>query len=662
MKKIVILAAAIILYTGVTYGQSKYIEHKISKGETVTSISKKYNVTPSDIYKLNPNAVDGIDLDAVLKIPNSNAGIVKFANTPSASKIVKKHSVKAKETLFSIAKMYDVKVGDLEALNKKDIGVGGIKIGQVLLIPSAATTVTKLVEVPSTKTAPVAKPVAEAVKTTQEVAKNIQAYHTVSPKETKFGIAKQYQITVTTLEQLNPEIKDNLEVGTTLRLSSNTPVYSPGAKTALAPAKNGAFVDYTVKPKETLYSLSKASGLTEEKFVALNPALKDGVQVGMVVKMPATSNNYVISVKKAQVDLSDKLNKRESKELVMLLPFNADKVGVNPEVTIQQSLKTDKFLNMTLDFYAGAMMAIDSAKKMGLPLKVKILDSKESNTSSAVSSLVLNNNLTSSDAVIGPFFQTHVETVAGLLEANGIPVISPLSNEKGKPFSNLYQAMPSNEDVKKKMMDFMFSKNANVIAVVDSKKGSVKKYLSETYPEVKIATLNDNGMPTAESLKAMLEPGKLNYVILETERTSMVLSTCSILTNNLSKFDIQLVTLEKNETLDSAEIPLESLTKLKLLYPSVTKENESSSASVFAKDFKKLNNIYPNKYATRGFDVTFDTILRLFNEGGYKTSVEEFASEQLENKFNYVNIDGAYYNKGVYLMYFDTDLTVKEAK
>ncbi|MBQ0116537.1 MAG: LysM peptidoglycan-binding domain-containing protein [Flavobacterium sp.] len=662
MKKIVILAAAIILYTGVTYGQSKYIEHKISKGETVTSISKKYNVTPSDIYKLNPNAVDGIDLDAVLKIPNSNAGIVKFANTPSASKIVKKHTVKAKETLFSIAKMYDVKVGDLEALNKKDIGVGGIKIGQVLLIPSAATTVTKLVEVPSTKTAPVAKPVAEAVKTTQEVAKNIQAYHTVSPKETKFGIAKQYQITVATLEQLNPEIKDNLEVGTTLRLNSNTPVYSPGAKTALAPAKNGAFVDYTVKPKETLYSLSKASGLTEEKFVALNPALKDGVQVGMVVKMPATSNNYVISVKKAQVDLSDKLNKRESKELVMLLPFNADKVGVNPEVTIQQSLKTDKFLNMTLDFYAGAMMAIDSAKKMGLPLKVKILDSKESNTSSAVSSLVLNNNLTSSDAVIGPFFQTHVETVAGLLEANGIPVISPLSNEKGKPFSNLYQAMPSNEDVKKKMMDFMFSKNANVIAVVDSKKGSVKKYLSETYPEVKIATLNDNGMPTAESLKAMLEPGKLNYVILETERTSMVLSTCSILTNNLSKFDIQLVTLEKNETLDSAEIPLESLTKLKLLYPSVTKENESSSASVFAKDFKKLNNIYPNKYATRGFDVTFDTILRLFNEGGYKTSVEEFASEQLENKFNYVNIDGAYYNKGVYLMYFDTDLTVKEAK
>jgi hypothetical protein len=42
---------------------------------------------------------------------------------------------------------------------------------------------------------------------------------------------------------------------------------------------------------------------------------------------------------------------------------------------------------MTLDFYAGALIAIDSAK-MGLPIDVEIYDSQETKNSSAIASIV----------------------------------------------------------------------------------------------------------------------------------------------------------------------------------------------------------------------------------------------------------------------------------
>ena len=94
---------------------------------------------------------------------------------------------------------------------------------------------------------------------------------------------------------------------------------------------------------------------------------------------------------------------------------------------------------MTLDFYSGVLMAIDSARVLGLNIDVKIFDSNESKTTSNVANLIKNNNLQNADAVIGPFYQQNAEETAAILGVNKIPVISPLTKEIGNPFSNLYQ-------------------------------------------------------------------------------------------------------------------------------------------------------------------------------------------------------------------------------
>ena len=143
----------------------------------------------------------------------------------------------------------------------------------------------------------------------------------------------------------------------------------------------------------------------------------------------------------------------------------------------------------------------------------------------------------------------------------------------------------------------------------------------------------------------------------------MIFATTNTLLNALSEYQIRLVILEPNETLDFEEIALSRLTKLKLTYPSLTRENESDNAKIFEKEYKKKNKIFPTQFATRGFDITFDTLLRLAQDKTFEETITDTASEQVENKFDYSKkISGGYINKGVYILQYNSDLTISNAE
>jgi hypothetical protein len=175
--------------------------------------------------------------------------------------------------------------------------------------------------------------------------------------------------------------------------------------------------------------------------------------------------------------------------------------------------------------------------------------------------------------------------------------------------------------------------------------------------------MNDKNTFDTVSLAQYFNTNQINYVILDSENTSLILKTTGALINLQKNFQVQLVILEKNETLDFEEIPLSRLTRLKMLYPSTAKDNKSVEAAIFDKDFKLKNKIFPNNYAVRGFDLTFDIILRLTQEKSFLETIEESTSEQVESKFEYEkNTDGGFYNNGVYILEYQSDLTIKEAK
>jgi len=631
------------LFTLGVFSQVKNTTHKVEKGETIAQIAQKYSVTPYDIYQLNPDAQGGLKLNSVLLIPKK--AVVQKVIAPAIPK-AKSHKVETKETLFGIEKKYGVSDEALKKANpilEKD----GLQIGQTLIIPSISNSKT---------------PVAKTEKA---------IYHDVLPKETKYSIAKLYGITVEELEKRNPEIIPNLTIGFHLLIKGTAPkaekIVAIDSKKEIEktiPVKISKPIEYStyeVKPKETLYSLSKMFGMSPEELTLLNPDLSNGLKDGMLLKVPTTIS-ISQETKKVFASFLKKSGSDSKKKIVLLLPFNLTKIEGDTINSTSMRLKKDKFLNMTLDFYAGALIAIDSAQTLGITAEVQIYDSQETKNSSNVAAIIKENHLEDADAFIGPFYQNNIEKTAELVSGNNIPVISPLSKDIGNPYANLYQTIPTIDATKNAIFDYMNSKKGNIIAVIDKKKESIRQYIKTNHKEVQFASLLENGSLAPESLKKLFVKDKINYVILETANTGMIKSTMNTMLSVMALYKVQLVILSPNETLDTDEIDFGNLVKLKLMYPSITRENKSPEALVFENEFRKKNNIKPSTYATRGFDVTFDVITRLTQDKSFEETAETIATEQVDNKFEYYKKpDGGYTNKGVYILYYDSDLTIKVA-
>ncbi|WP_309613078.1 LysM peptidoglycan-binding domain-containing protein [Flavobacterium sp.] len=659
--------------------QEKYTKHTVAKGETINMIAQKYKVTPYDIYSLNPDSQNGIQLNSVLLIPSSASVVVIHSsqNKPQSNNS-NSHLVQPKETLYSISKQYGVTVDAIKAANG-DLLSNGLKIGQNIKIPASGSgqnvAVSKPAEAPKVVAPVVSKPVVVKVIPKVETPKGETTYHIIEPKETKYGISKKYGMTIPELERLNPQIVSEFPIGFKLVVSGNAvnqavlETAKPSVEatkptveiaTAETPSTKKYLEEYVVKPKETITTIANDYGMSEQELISLNPELKRGIKLGMILRVPKGQRKE--PVKKEQGNLLKTINTNARKQLALLLPFNISKIESDTINSTQARLKKDKFLNLTLDFYSGVLMAIDSAKVLGMNFDIKILDSQETKNSSNVAALVQQNNLQSMDAIVGPFYQTNVEKLAELLEPTKTPVISPLSKDVGKKYANLYQSMPSTEFLRSSIFDFMKAKSGNIIAVVDNKKGSVKQYIQEMQPDVRIAGLSAKGTFVADSLRVLFQKDRLNYVVLASESTGMILATTSVMLNAQKEYQVQLVILEQNDTFDFDEISLTRLTKLKLLYPSLSRPNETDEANQFDAKYKKINRITPNQYAIRGFDVTFDTLLRLSQEATFEETIQVSPSEQIENKFDYVqNATYGYSNNGIYFLYYDSDLTIKEA-
>ena len=182
-----------IIFTINAFSQENYIKHRIEKGESIYKISKKYNVSVNEILKLNPTAKKILKLNSVLLIPNSNSQIVE--NTPTIT-----HEVLPKQTLYSISKQYGVAIEDIKNANPT-IDVESLAIGLKINIPRKDFKPEIAIST-------------ETVNKLPEKTQNLEGTtHDVLPKETKYGISKQYGITIQELELLNPEILKELPVG-----------------------------------------------------------------------------------------------------------------------------------------------------------------------------------------------------------------------------------------------------------------------------------------------------------------------------------------------------------------------------------------------------------------------------------------------------------------
>ncbi len=537
------------------------------------------------------------------------------------------HTVVKDDTVTSMARKYSVTVHDIYTLNPDT--KNGIKLDDVILIP----------------------------KNEKNAKYATGTYHTVQPKETFFGIAQKYGVTVQAIQEANKAILENgLQPGLELFIPTGKK-----AESSTTITKNDDII-HIVQPQETFFGITQKYEISKEELVVKNPQLKNGLKAGDTLKIPfkkpVNEDNTFEAIRKKELK-NFAVSNKEKKEVVVMLPFRASRIG-----NAQESFKTDKFLNITVDFYSGMMMAIDEIREKGGNFNITIYDSEEVNaTNSSIEHLIKTNDFSDVDLVIGPFYQSHSEKTASLLESKGVLVVSPISREGKAIHKNLYFATPPSEVSKKMMLDYLKGKNQNTIAVVDRKKSSSKEFISQNYEGIPFVGFDEKGGIDSENLKSLLNKDKTNYVILETESTSMVLNTANLLSKLKDSYNIIMVALDRNNAFESDEIKSQTLADLNLHYPSDMNESTSEKLSSFYTEYRSKNNVLPSAMAVKGYDITYDVLLRLAQSDKFEKTADKFATQQEESKFNYIkSSDGGYYNAGIYILYYDTDLTIKEAE
>ena len=565
-----------LLFISVSYAVSyaqenqSYFLHTIEKGQSLYSISKMYNVTTSDIIRLNPGCDEKIYAGQTIKIPKGK----------ESQKGETFHTIQAGETLYKLTTMYNISAKDICEANP-GLSAENFRIGQVILIPQKEK-----------------EQVVTAQKPTEQ--SNIQG-------------------------PVVPRCKEM----------------------------------HKVKRKETIFSVSREYGISEEELIAANPELKKGMKKGQLLCIPypvATTTQPTQKEDPYAIPPSNSELFRESKETpkkmstikaALILPFQEDKRMV--------------------EYYEGFLMAVDSLKRTGTSLDLYVYDSgKEVSTLNAILS---KNEMKKMDVIFGPMHQKQIKPLSDFAKKNDIRLVIPFSQKGEEVFNNpaVYQINTPQSYLYSEVYEHFTRQfpNAHVIFIEPISADKEKaEFISGLKQELKnkgisMQTVNENA--TKETLKAALRNDKENIFIPTSGKNVLlikVLPQLTLLVRDNTGQNIHLFGYPEWQTYTRDH--LESFFELDVYFYSSFYTNTLFPAAVqFTNAYHKwyskdLISKYPN-YAMLGFDTGFFFLKGLSRYGSElenNLSNMNLTPIQTGFKFQRVNNWGGFINKKVFFIRF----------
>jgi cell wall-associated NlpC family hydrolase len=223
------LIAIFLFFTSSALFSQKTIKHTVVEGESVYVIAKKYGVTESDIYELNPKSKGTLlQLKTILLIPNKRKTVEdkKKKTTPKNSDTPEFHTAEAGESLYKIAIKYGISLEKIKEINP-NLNPESIQIGDKITIVASKKNGTdkKSKQLPKVEQPVKPKPISTPVVAPTVVAVPVSpismvcedelgnTIHTVQKGETLYRIAKMYNVKLKDLQELNEEVVENLPEG-----------------------------------------------------------------------------------------------------------------------------------------------------------------------------------------------------------------------------------------------------------------------------------------------------------------------------------------------------------------------------------------------------------------------------------------------------------------
>ena len=416
------------------------------------------------------------------------------------------------------------------------------------------------------------------------------------------------------------------------------------------------FLIYEVKKGDTFYSLEKKFNVTRGELLLLNPELKDGLKENSILKIKEIIEESAIK----KTTFRDEINTNSAIKVALLLPLRSDAFSYDSISPKEIFYKNGSLVNIATDFYLGAEIAVDSLRKSGVAIELNVFDTG-ARKSNRISSIISNQNLNANDVIIGPLYSEEAQKVAS---AVNIPVVFPMysSNQSEFKNSNIIKAAPDKKIFKQALIDYVNDvfDQGNLILVGElAATQAIKNELNIKNGTIRILT-PQNGMVQKGRFLEILKPNTKNWVIIASNNEVIISDVVNSLISLPNDTKVNVLTFDKGSVYD--KIDNLKLGKIGFTYVSEEFVDETSESSQsFTKLYQEKNNTLPSFYATKGFDITYDILVRLSSGKRLQATFREGATVRVDTKFEYKNNE-TFENEGVFILQINKDLSITKLR
>ena len=581
-------------------GKEYYI-HIVQKGESLYFIHKKYDVPIDVIKKENPSVADGLSIGEKIFVPLKKDAEITVKTDGNFIN----HTVKKQQTLYSIAKLYNVKQYDIVAVNTEIND--GLKEGQVIRIPVLS------IKNNNDATQPIKK-------------ESNYKTHTVKKGETLYSLSRLYKTTVDSIKIVNEGLKQGLKLGETIYVPVK--INKSAISTNLSVANNVSLIGEKVK-----------------KLIA---------DTGIVVKKPEYLIGLLLPFYLDENDeMVENLNALEKKSIYPKSKFAIE--FYNGFIMALDSISNDS-CKFKVHIYDTKGKDTSRTKSLLLKPEMKKFDL-------IVGPLYFNNfkyvvefAQANKIPVVSPVKQSNKILLGNDYVFKAIPSKSTTIKQICKLVVDSFKTenllVVEYEKAKEKSLAELYVKTYNH-QILGSEDTTI-------YSSIKTLKINTN----IADIVANLSSTKNNVIFVPASNQTFITNLFSHLTTALNKrnykdYKITLIGLEEWMKYDN--IDLEYFQQLNVHYCSAKYINyQDSITNKFIVDYIEKTNTYPSKNTFLGFDIAYCFGNNFINNGTLFSddSLNEKDGLSINLKFFKTGIESGFENTNSYLLYFD-DYTLK---
>ena len=554
------------------------------------------------------------------------------------------HTVTKGQSLYSISSMYNVTIDDIVRLNPGSDKQ--IREGAALKIPQATATNSD-------------KPV----------------FHTIQAGETLYRLSVKYNVTTQAICEANPGLSSsNFRSGQVIVIpvQSQSPVLEtsqPTVKDEPTEKKNDWKDMHKVERKETIYSISREYGITEEELIAANPELKKGkLKRGTFLFIPYGKNDRKEqSTENVTKELTNEeiFNQYESTQK----NINTIKAAVMIPFMTGQTTNKDDQIRM-VEFYEGFLMAVDSLKKQGVSIDLYAYDTKGS--SATTNNILAKKEMKDMDIIFGPAKTQNIDELAAFADKNNIRLVIPFTPKVDEVFNNphIYQVNTPQSYLYSEVYEHFTRKftDSNVI-FLNAGNGDIEKdeFVKGMKTELKNKGIKYRDFIVTDNfyeITTVMDTLKNNVFIPTSGKSTALVKILPQLTQirrERPNYQINLFGYPEWQTYTNDY--LASFYEIgTYFYSSFYTNNLFPAAINFTHSYRRwyskdMANIYP-KYGMLGYDIAYFFLKGLSK---YGNKLEENLSSihvtpiQTGFKFERVNNWGGFINRKVFFVHFSKD-------